>query len=90
MKQRKIQRRPIVRERVGLSDSTIDRKERTGEFPTRVKLGSNSIGWYADEIDDYLNSLERGGPGPPKRANEARWITASAEARIAHGSHACE
>lgn len=71
-RRRKILRRQAVTDRTSESPSTQDRKEKRGEFPKRVQLGPNSVGWYEDEIDDYLNSLPRGGPEPPEQANKVR------------------
>lgn len=71
---RKILRRSDIRAITGLSDRTIDRRESLGEFPTRIRLGRNAIGWYSDEVEDYLNGLERGGcdaPGAHGSANGA-------------------
>lgn len=39
--------------------SYINRLERAGEFPTRVKLGKNTVAWREDEIDEWLASRER-------------------------------
>ena len=47
-------------ERVGQSFSTINRKEKDGQFPRRVRLGPNSVGWYEYEVATYLDSLKRG------------------------------
>jgi prophage regulatory protein len=53
---RKILRRRQVIEKVGLSRSTIDRQEAANQFPKRVPLGENSIGWFEDEIDAHLEA----------------------------------
>src|SRR5215510_510009 len=57
---RAIIRRPLVRQRTGYSNSTIDRLEKTEEFPKRVQLGERAVGWYADEIDAWITSRVRG------------------------------
>lgn len=49
-----------VIERVGLSATTIWRQERKGNFPRRIRLGANSIGWDEGEIDAWLASRPRG------------------------------
>jgi prophage regulatory protein len=43
-------------ERKGItwSRTHVDREERAGRFPQRVKIGPNSIGWVEDEIDQWL------------------------------------
>ena len=38
----------------GISRSTIDRWEKAGYFPARLKLGRNSIGWRLDLVDLWL------------------------------------
>ncbi len=65
---RKIIRRPRVKELSGLSTSTIDRHEKAGHFPQRVRLGMNSIGWYEDEVLEWVASRTRGGVNPPEKA----------------------
>ena len=32
---------------------------RAGTFPAPIELGPNSVGWYEDEIDDWLASRPR-------------------------------
>lgn len=36
----------------GLSRTTIWRLERAGRFPQRLRLSSNRVGWYQDEIEE--------------------------------------
>jgi predicted DNA-binding transcriptional regulator AlpA len=31
-----------------------------GDFPQRIQLGANSVGWYEDEIDAWVASRKRG------------------------------
>ena len=50
----KIIRKPAIFSKVGLSDPTIWRLERIGEFPKRIKLSSNSVGWLSTEVDQWL------------------------------------
>src|SRR5262245_8361605 len=50
--------------------SHVDRLERQGAFPKRVKLGSGTrqgaVGWWEDEIDDWLERRPRGMCPSPK------------------------
>ena len=46
--------------RIGLSRSTLWRLERAGDFPERVHLGVNSVGWLETEIDSWLSNRKRG------------------------------
>jgi len=45
-----------VEERTGLSDTTIWRYERTGNFPARRRLGPNAVAWVEDEVDAWIES----------------------------------
>lgn len=49
-----------VTDRTGLSRTTIWRKERAGEFPTRVKIGENSVAWREEEVEEWIDSRPRG------------------------------
>jgi len=40
----------------GLSRTTIWRKERAGEFPARVRLGENSVGWRVSEVNGWVKT----------------------------------
>jgi prophage regulatory protein len=65
-KQRNIIRKPEVQKRTGLSPSQTWRLEQAGNFPARVKLGPMAVGWYEDEVDDWVNSRSRAfGKQPP-------------------------
>ena len=33
----------------------IDRLEKAGKFPQRVRLGPNTVGWFDDELNDLLD-----------------------------------
>ena len=52
--QKRIIRKPELFSKIGLSDATIWRMERTGRFPQRIQLGGNSVGWFDDEIETWL------------------------------------
>lgn len=43
-----------VRELVLYSPQHIDRLERAGGFPKRVRLGTNRVGWIEEEVLDWL------------------------------------
>jgi len=47
-------------EKVGMNRITIWRKEKDGQFPLRVKLTDKKIGWFEDELDEWLESRPRG------------------------------
>jgi prophage regulatory protein len=50
---RKILRLAQVRERTGLSTSSIYAKIAAGTFPKQVPLGPHSVGWVDQEIDAH-------------------------------------
>ena len=45
-----------VLSRVPYSSVQIWRKENAGEFPRRVKLGANRVGWIESEIESWIAS----------------------------------
>jgi prophage regulatory protein len=55
-------RKPEVEAQTGFCGQHIGRLEKKGEFPTRIQLGRNSVGWWQDEIDQWLASRPRGAP----------------------------
>lgn len=49
-----------VRELVLYSSAHIARLEAKGQFPKRVQLGANRVGWVESEVQDWLRErLER-------------------------------
>lgn len=47
---------PTVRERTGLSRSTIWRLERHGEFPRHRRISANVVAWVEQEVVDWIES----------------------------------
>ena len=45
-----------VRDRTGLSRSTIWRLERGGTFPKRVKVSVNVVAWREDQVYEWIRS----------------------------------
>ncbi|RUO71648.1 helix-turn-helix transcriptional regulator [Idiomarina ramblicola] len=43
-----------VKDKIGLSRSTIYRRIANGEFPKPILLGGRASGWIEDEIDEWL------------------------------------
>ena len=43
-----------------LSRSTLWRLEKKGQFPQRINISSNRVGWYEDEVGDWMESRPRG------------------------------
>lgn len=70
---RNIIRKPAVRQRTGLSDVTIWRKEKAGQFPQRLQLTEGgAVGYYEDEVDAWVHDRVRGGGKRPPRADRAK------------------
>ena len=51
-----IWRLPEVMAHTGLSRSTIYSKISNDEFPHSINLGLRSVGWIADEIEDWIQN----------------------------------
>jgi prophage regulatory protein len=64
---RKLLRRKQVLERIPFSNSTLKRLESQGRFPRRVPYGPNSVGWFEDEIEAFLEQCrpQSAAPLPP-------------------------
>lgn len=52
----RIIRKPEVVALVGLSDRSIDRREASGEFPRRLRLGPGTVGWRLSAIRAWIDS----------------------------------
>ena len=50
-------RKAEVFRRTGMSDTTVWRKEKAGEFPKRVKITGKIVGWDEAEIEAYQQAL---------------------------------
>ncbi len=53
-KNQRIMRLPEVKERVGLSRSTIYQMMEDEQFPASVNLGGRSVGWVEGEINNWI------------------------------------
>ena len=52
----KILRLPSVKDRTGLSRSTIYLRVKQGGFPKPISLGPRSVGWPETEIESWLSN----------------------------------
>ena len=43
-----------VRDRTGLSRSTIWRLERRGEFPKHRRISANAVGWLEHDVNEWM------------------------------------
>jgi prophage regulatory protein len=59
---RSIIRRPQVLACTGISDTTLWRLMRAGTFPRPIKLSSQRVGWFLDEVIEWqaAKAAERG------------------------------
>ena len=56
----RIERKPAVLSRTGMSHATLYRRISEGLFPPGVTLGNRSVGWLAHEVDAMLNAFAAG------------------------------
>ena len=62
---RRLIRKQEVLHRTGYSHTTIWRLEKAGLFPLRVQLSPMAVGWFEDEVDQWIASrIRRGGKKP--------------------------
>ena len=52
----KLLRFPAVRDRTGLSRSTIWRLERDGDFPKHRRISANVVAWVEEEVMGWIHS----------------------------------
>jgi prophage regulatory protein len=52
-------RMPQVAAAIGLSAPTINRMHRQGEFPPKVRIGAQAVGWWESEIEAWKASRAR-------------------------------
>ena len=51
---------PVVRERTGLSRSTIWRLERRGEFPRHHRIAPNVVAWVEEDVIGWIEGRTAG------------------------------
>jgi prophage regulatory protein len=57
-------RLPEVKQRVGLSRSTLYAKIQRGEFPAPISLGARAVAWLDSEVAEWISqrvNASRGG-----------------------------
>lgn len=50
----KIERKPEVLARTGLSNSTLYDEIAAGRFPKPIKIGARAVGWVSSEVDAWI------------------------------------
>jgi prophage regulatory protein len=48
-----------VEQATGLKKSAIYAKIKNGEFPVAVRLGSRSVAWRSDDIQEWIDGLPK-------------------------------
>lgn len=48
-----------VRALITLSFAQIDRLEKAGQFPTRVRLGQARVAWVAEDVEQWIQDRIR-------------------------------
>lgn len=56
----RIERKPAVLNRIGMSHATLYRRISEGLFPPGITLGNHSVGWLAHEVDTMLRAFAAG------------------------------
>lgn len=54
MAQKTILRLPQVKQRTGLSRSTIYALIKSGEFERQISLGARAVGWLESDVSEYI------------------------------------
>ena len=54
-----IMKRQEVVAATGMCYTSIYNKEKVGGFPARRKLGARSVGWIRQEVEAWINDLQR-------------------------------
>ena len=52
----KLIRFPTVKDRTGLSRSTIWRLQRTGAFPKHHRISANAVAWVEQDVVDWMRA----------------------------------
>ena len=56
----RIERKPAMLYRTGMSHATLYRRINDGIFPPGISLGNRSAGWLAHEVDTILKAFASG------------------------------
>jgi predicted DNA-binding transcriptional regulator AlpA len=59
MSYQKILRPKSLAETLGISLTTLWRLEKAGKLPPKIRIGSRSVGWRSDQIQDMLAKLSK-------------------------------
>jgi prophage regulatory protein len=62
-------RKPEVRQATGLSDTTIWRLIKAGQFPKKIQLGPRAVGWLAEKVAAWARKKREGSEGRERDQN---------------------
>ena len=51
----RIIRHPGVKEKTGLGVTAVDRLEKKGDFPKRIKITERAVGWSEKAVDKWVD-----------------------------------
>jgi len=77
-----------VRERVGISQSTLYRMMATGAFPRQVKLSERSSAWIESEVEAFMNARIAERDQPPQMAQVSPYLRMGEVMRMTGMNHA--
>jgi prophage regulatory protein len=77
----KVLRKPAVEQMTGLDQVTLWRRERSGDFPRRIRLGSRAVGWLESEVQIWLEKRAAERPPPTNEHEAAKGSRAVSAAR---------
>lgn len=66
----KIIRTTELLDRLGISESTLHRWRKAGEFPEPRKLGGRAVGWTEREVEAWIDSRPRASTGGDPEAGD--------------------
>lgn len=79
-----------VRERTGLSRSTLYQRVKEGKFPQPITLGPRCVGWISTAVDDWIQQTIAGSswplPAPARKPAAKSWPQSKAALRPTRSS----
>ena len=58
----KLLRKPAVLARIGLSDTTVWRMERAGQFPKSIRISPGAVAWRESDVENWIAARMEGRP----------------------------
>jgi len=73
MSDKTIWRLHTVMARTGLPRSTIYHKMNLDEFPQSINLGLRSVGWVAEEVEEFIQNCIDNSRADDWKPNDVNW-----------------